>query len=218
MVAILNYSDFIAEKLTRVRPVGFEPKKINRELFDFQDALTRWAMRVGRCAIFADTGLGKTRMQLAWADAVRAQTGSAVLVLAPLAVADQTVEEGAQMGIAVRHVRESEPITGICITNYERVHKFDCSNLGGIVLDESSIIKHHDSKSFGFLTETFASTPYKLCATATPAPNDWTELGTHAEFLGICSREEMLAMVLRIHAAGDADLLQVVDAPHVPSM
>jgi len=189
----MTYSTFIANKLARFRPAGFEPAAVNPHLFDFQDALTRWGLRTGRCALFADTGLGKTRMQLAWADAVRVHAGGSVLILAPLAVAEQTVEEGAAMGITVRHVREAAAIEGICITNYERLHKFDTSALAGAVLDESSIIKHHDSKSFGLLTEAFADTPYKLCATATPAPNDWTELGTHAEFLGVCSRPEMLA-------------------------
>lgn len=189
----MSYSDFIANKLSRFTAVGFEPPAVNAALFDFQNALTRWALRVGRCALFADTGLGKTRMQLAWADAVRAHTGGAVLILAPLAVAEQTVKEGESMGITVRHLRETTPLEGICITNYERVHKFDCAELAGVVLDESSIIKHHDSRSFGLLMEAFSATPYKLCATATPAPNDWTELGTHAEFLGVCSRPEMLA-------------------------
>lgn len=187
------YREFIDAKISRFRPVGFDPDVINECLFDFQDALTRWALRVGRAALFADTGLGKTRMQLVWADTVRRVVGGPILILAPLAVAEQTCEEGERIGIGVRHVREACELEGICITNYERVHKFDCSALTGVVLDESSIIKHHDSRSFGHLTETFAATPYKLCATATPAPNDWTELGTHAEFLGVCSRPEMLA-------------------------
>jgi len=198
----MSYQDFIAGKLTRFSAVGFETESINENLFDFQAALTNWALRVGRCALFADTGLGKTRMQLAWADAVRKHHDGGILILAPLAVAEQTVEEGALMGIEVRHVRESCDIEGICITNYERLHKFDCSDLLGVVLDESSIIKHHDSKSFGLLTDAFAETPYKLCATATPAPNDWTELGTHAEFLGICTQTEMLAEYF-VHDGGD---------------
>src|SRR5690606_19284183 len=137
--------------------------------------------------------------------AVLAREGGGILILAPLAVAEQTVEEGAAMGIPVRHVREASAIEGICITNYERVHKFDVSGLAGVVLDESSIIKHHDSRSFGYLTEAFAETPYKLCATATPAPNDWTELGTHAEFLGVCSRPEMLAEFFVHDAANTQD-------------
>jgi len=192
-VSAVEYSTFIANKLSRCLPAGFDVDVVNGELFDFQSVLTKWALRVGRCALFEDTGLGKTRQELAWAQAVIQRHGGGVLILAPLAVAEQTVEEGRRVGIGVRHVREATPIEGICITNYERVHKFDCSELAGVVLDESSIIKHHDSRSFSQLTETFARTPYKLCATATPAPNDWTELGTHAEFLGVCSRPEMLA-------------------------
>ena len=188
-----EYHDFVRSKLSRFSRCGFEQSIQSAHLFDFQRALTEWGLRVGRCAIFADTGLGKTRMQLAWADAVAKHTNGSVLILAPLAVADQTTEEGAAMGIPVRHLREPESFTGIAITNYERVHKFDVSELAGVVLDESSIIKHHDSRSFATLTDAFAPVPYRLCATATPAPNDWTELGTHAEFLGVCSREEMLA-------------------------
>jgi DNA modification methylase len=188
----VSYDKFIADKLTRFAPAGFDAA-VSGDLFDFQSALTQWALRIGRAAIFADTGLGKTRMQLAWAQAVIDRFGGGVLILAPLAVAEQTVDEGREMGISVRHVREASDIDGICITNYERLHKFDTDGLTGVVLDESSIIKHHDSRSFGLLTDAFAAVPYKLCATATPAPNDWTELGTHAEFLGVCSRAEMLA-------------------------
>lgn len=199
----MSYSTFIASKLSRFQPVGFDASAVNPELFDFQSALVRWALRIGRCALFADTGLGKTRMQLAWANAVLRQHGGQALILAPLAVAEQTCEEGALMGIDVRHAREASEVgPGITITNYERLHKFDTSGLTAVVLDESSIIKHHDSKSFGLLTEAFARTPYKLCATATPAPNDWTELGTHAEFLGVCSRPEMLAEFF-VHDGGD---------------
>jgi DNA modification methylase len=189
----MNYAKFIQQKLQRFRPVGFEAKEINPNLFDFQAALVHWSLRLGRAAMFADTGLGKTRMQLAWADAVLQKHGGGILILAPLAVAEQTREEGESIGIPVKHIRESCEIEGICITNYERLHKFDTSGLTAVVLDESSIIKHHDAKSFTRLTEAFAETPYKLCTTATPAPNDWTELGTHAEFLGVCSRPEMLA-------------------------
>lgn len=188
----MSYKSFIADKLRRFSAVGFESDVTSEHLFDFQNALVRWALRVGRCALFADTGLGKTRMQLLWASEVLRKEGGGVLILAPLAVAEQTVEEGKIMGIEVTHLRDTAPIEGICITNYERLHKFDC-DLSGVVLDESSIIKHHDSKSFVKLRDTLNHVPYRLCATATPAPNDWTELGTHAEFLGVCSRAEMLA-------------------------
>lgn len=191
----MSYSSFVTAKLQRVPPTGLSGVfDLPADLFPHQADLVRWALRRGRCAIFADTGLGKTRMQLAWADAVHKATGHDVLILAPLAVAAQTVTEGAQIGIAVTHCREGEDArSGINITNYDRMHKFDPSRFGAIVLDESSCIKHHDTKTLATLLESFRDTPFKLCATATPAPNDWTELGTHAEFLGVCTRAEMLA-------------------------
>lgn len=189
----MSYEDFIVKKFSAAEPCGFDVENIPESLFPHQKDLVRWAVKRGRAAIFADTGLGKSRMQLAWADAVAKHTGGDVLILAPLAVAQQTVHEGAEIGINVTHCCEAADVRpGINIANYERVHKFDMP-FAGVVLDESSIIKHHDAKTFRVLTERFANTKYKLCATATPAPNDWTELGTHAEFLGICSRAEMLA-------------------------
>jgi len=163
-------------------------------MFPHQIDLTKWALRRGSAAIFADTGLGKSRMQLAWADTIHEQTGLDALILAPLAVAAQTVEEGEAIGVPVHHVRESNQIKkGINITNYDRLHKFDPQQFGAVVLDESSIIKHHTAKTLQSLLIAFRDTPYKLCATATPAPNDWSELGNHAEFLGIRTRAEMLA-------------------------
>lgn len=189
----MSYADFIDRKFSAVDACGFDVGAMPDSLFPHQKDLVRWAVKRGRAAIFADTGLGKSRMQLAWADAVVKHTGADVLILAPLAVAQQTVREGSAIGIQVTHCREASDVRpGINIANYERVHKFDMP-FSGVVLDESSIIKHHDAKTFRILTERFARTNYKLCATATPAPNDWTELGTHAEFLGICSRAEMLA-------------------------
>ena len=153
--------------------------------------------------MFADTGLGKTRMQLAWARIVHQETGHNVLILAPLAVAAQTVREGKEIGVVVKQCRDDiDVVPGICITNYDRLHRFDTSRFGAVVLDESSIIKHHDAKTLGVLLNAFNHAPFKLCATATPAPNDWTELGTHAEFLGICSRIEMLSEFF-VHDGGD---------------
>jgi hypothetical protein len=129
-----------------------------------------------------------------------------VLILAPLAVAAQTVAEGQSIGIAVTHCREPEDVRpGLNITNYDRLHKFDAEAFGAVVLDESSCIKHHDTKTLAQLLQAFARTPFKLCATATPAPNDWTELGTHAEFLGICSRQEMLAEYF-VHDGGETQV------------
>lgn len=195
--AALDYAEFVARKLRRVPPTGipsFDASRLHPSLFDHQRALVTWAIRRGRCALFADTGLGKSAMQLEWARHVAAHTGGRVLILAPLAVAAQTVAEGARLGIEVAMVRESADVgERISIVNYDRLHKIDPRMFAGVVLDESSIIKHHDAKTLRLLLEAFAATPFKLCATATPAPNDFVELGTHAEFLGVCTRAEMLS-------------------------
>lgn len=201
----IDYSDLIARKLSLVPPTGITGElSIPDSLFDHQRALVKWALRRGRAAIFADTGLGKSRMQLAWAAEVLRHTSRPVLILAPLAVAAQTVREGAEIGIDVQYVREGFEIGGpaIYITNYERLHLFDASAFGAVVLDESSCIKHHNTRTLAMLLDAFERTPFKLCATATPAPNDWTELGTHAEFLGICTRAEMLAEYF-VHDGGE---------------
>ena len=199
----MSYEQFVSRKLGIVESVGIDAPMRDYGLFPLQKMLTPWALRRGRAAIFADTGLGKSRMQLAWADTVHAETGLDVLILAPLAVAQQTVEEGAQIGVSVNHAREADQVrSGVNITNYDRVHKFDASRFGAIVLDESSIIKHHAAKTLQTLLEMFRSTPYRLACTATPSPNDWTELGNHAEFLGVCSRAEMLAEFF-VHDGGD---------------
>lgn len=190
----MSYSDFIGAKLASSAPTGINGWNDFPPMFPFQRALASWAIQRGRAAVFADTGLGKTRIQLAWADAVTRVTGKPVLILAPLAVAQQTKQEGEGIGITVDHLRaQVGMVSGVVITNYERLHRFNPVDFVGVVLDESSIIKHHDAKTLQVLLESFRDTPFKLCATATPAPNDWTELGTHAEFLGICSRAEMLA-------------------------
>ena len=204
----MTYDDFIGRKLLTVTPTGITPGDGMRagSLMPHQLDLTRWALRRGRCAIFADTGLGKTRMQLVWADEIHKATGRDVLILAPLAVAAQTVAEGGVIGIAVNHCRELRDVQpGVNITNYDRLHKFNPGAFGAVVLDESSCIKHHDTKTLAQLLEAFAQTPFRLCATATPAPNDWTELGTHAEFLGICSRQEMLAEYF-VHDGGETQV------------
>jgi superfamily II DNA or RNA helicase len=191
-----EYGEFVAGKLSRIPSTGIDvsTSELPNGLFPHQVELVLWALRRGCAAIFADTGLGKTRMQLAWADAVHKHAGCDVLILAPLAVAAQTTAEGTEIGISVTHCRQADDVrSGINITNYDRLHKFDPSRFGAIVLDESSCIKHHDTKTLAALLESFRETPFKLCATATPAPNDWTELGTHAEFLGVCTRIEMLS-------------------------
>ena len=199
----IDYSQFVSKKLTAVPPVGLSVEPKDYGMFPHQRDLVRFALRRGRSAIFADTGLGKTRMQIAWADTVFHETQKPILILAPLAVAQQTVEEAASVGVTIKHVHEdSEVCDQINITNYDRLHKFDCDRFGAVVLDESSCIKHHTSKTLHHLLDAFSRTPYRLCASATPAPNDWTELGTHAEFLGIRSRTEMLAEFF-VHDGGD---------------
>lgn len=186
----MKYESFVAQKLTRAPATGLTTvPPLSDALFGFQRDIVRWALKRGRAAVFADTGLGKTRMQLEWARHV-----GDVLVLAPLAVAAQTAREGAAIGVPVTVCREADDVRpGVNVINYDRLHKIDPSRFRGVVLDESSIIKHHDAKTLGLLLEAFADTPFKLCATATPSPNDYTELGTHAEFLGVCSRAEMLS-------------------------
>ena len=203
----MSYEQFLSEKLRAHQACGIAhgPRK-DVSMFPHQLAVTGWALRKGRAAIFADTGLGKTRMQLAWADAIHRYTGDDVIILAPLAVAEQTKDEGAAIGIPVTHARDGADVTpGINITNYDRLHRFDPAGFGAVVLDESSIIKHHDAATLARLLEAFRDTPYRLCATATPAPNDWTELGTHAEFLGVCSRSEMLAEFF-VHDGGETQV------------
>ncbi len=202
----MSYESFISGKLGTLSSAGIDAPLRDYALFPHQADLTRWALRRGRAAIFADTGLGKMRMAIAWADAVVAHTGCMVIILCPLAVAQQFVAEGLLMGITVTHCREASDVRpGINITNYDRLHKFDMRKFSGIALDESSIIKHHASKTLAMLIDAFADTPYKLCCTATPSPNDWTELGTHAEFLGVRSRSEMLAEFF-VHDGGDTSV------------
>lgn len=199
----MDYCDFVSKKLGIVESFGISTPLRDYGLYPHQIDITSWALRRGRAANFSDTGLGKSRMQLAWADMVYRETGSDVLILAPLAVADQTVEEGAMIDVRVNHAREADQVrSGITITNYDRIHKFDTSRFGAIVLDESSIIKHVGSRTFQRLVEIFRSTPYRLACTATPAPNDWTELGNHAEFLGVRSRSEMLSEFF-VHDGGE---------------
>lgn len=199
----MTYEDFLCSKFQQAQSPGIPADAMPEWLFPHQSDLVRWSLRRGRAAIFADTGLGKTRMELAWADRVSKHTGRPVMILAPLAVAEQTVEEGLTVGLAVNHARDGSDVKdGINISNYDRLHRFDCRQFSGVALDESSIIKHHTAKTLATLIESFAQTPYKLCATATPAPNDWTELGNHAEFLGVRSRTEMLCEFF-VHDGGE---------------
>lgn len=197
------YTDFLKKKVIEDKPSGFEPPDLNENLFHFQSDIVRWALRRGRAAIFADCGLGKTLMQLEWANQVAIKTGGKVLILAPLAVAEQTVNEGKRFGIEAKHCHDqSEVEPGITVTNYQKLHRFDPSEFVAVVLDESSILKSFDGATRTTIIESFRETPYRLACTATPAPNDFMELGNHCEFLGVMSRVEMLSMFF-FHDGGD---------------
>jgi superfamily II DNA or RNA helicase len=208
----MSYEAFVAGKLAPNVPTGIADAVVDSpHAFAFQQALVTWALRRGRAAIFAATGLGKTRMQLLWAYAVAVFTGKPVLILAPLAVAQQTVAESSALGLRCAYVKSGLDVlhaphtVNIFVTNYDRLHLFEPSVFGGVVLDESSIIKHYNGKTLQALMEAFSATPFRLCCTATPSPNDYTELGTHAEFLGICSRAEMLSEFF-VHDGGETQV------------
>jgi len=197
------YKSFIKSKSKREIPTGFNPINTNEYLFDFQKAIVEWACKRGRAAIFADTGLGKTAMQAEWAHQVNKSTGGNVLIVAPLCVAQQTVEESAKFNVHIEYCRNQDHVKpGISITNYEMLDKFDPNYFSGVVLDESSILKAHDSKTRAKIIDMFQATPYRLSCTATPSPNDHMELGNQAEFLGVMTSVEMLAMFF-VHDGGD---------------
>jgi hypothetical protein len=184
------YAAYVASKAASASFPGITDAVIAPHLFPHQRDLVTWALRRGRAAIFADTGLGKTAMQIEWARHV-AERGR-VIILAPLAVAEQTAREAARWGVDVSCARADNGAR-IIVTNYEMLHAFDPSAFAGVVLDESSILKSYTASTRNQLIEAFGATPYRLACTATPAPNDFTELGNHSEFLGIKSRVEMLA-------------------------
>jgi hypothetical protein len=190
-----EYTKFLNNKKLKTVNSGFEIKSsdLNPLLFDFQKFCITRALKKGRFALFEDCGLGKTFQQLEWANQVCIKTGGNVLILAPLAVVDQTIQQASIFNI---------PLTGITITNYEQLDNLDCYIYSGIVLDESSIIKSFDGALRNKIISNFKDTPYKLACTATPSPNDPMELGNHAEFLNIMSYNEMLAMFF-VHDGGD---------------
>lgn len=192
----MEYHDFIRSKETSVQQSGFDSDKstYNKNLFEWQKDIVHWALKKGKACLFEDCGLGKTLQQLSFADEVFKHTGGNVLILAPLAVAAQTKAEGEKFGIEVNICRKQCDVkAGINITNYEMIEHFEPETFQGIILDESSILKNSTGATKTALTEMFKNTPYKLCCTATPAPNDFMEIGNHAEFLGIMSQTEMLA-------------------------
>jgi hypothetical protein len=172
---------------------GFAPVWLPPFLFDFQAALVEWAIREGRAAIFADCGLGKTPMQLVWAENVVRQSNRPVLILTPLAVGAQSIREAEKFGISARRSQNGTVGPGITITNYERLDRFTASDFAGVVCDESSILKSFDGARRAAITEFLRTVPYRLCCTATAAPNDYIELGTHSEALGHLGFMDMLA-------------------------
>lgn len=200
----MNYSDFLKSKRFVLESSGFDIDKseLNPMLYDFQKDIVRWALKKGKACIFADCGLGKTPMQLSWAYQVHRHTGGMILILAPLAVADQTRREAEKFGYTAKVVEKQEDcISGINITNYEKLDRFIAKEFTGIVLDESSILKSYSGKVRTAIIQNFHDVPYKLACTATPAPNDYMELGNHSEFCGVMTRAEMLSMFF-VHDGG----------------
>ena len=198
-----TYEEFLTQKRKVDRPTGFDPSDISPMLFEFQRDIVRWACRRGRAAMFEDCGLGKTPQQLEWARLVHENTQGSVLILAPLAVAAQTKREAAKFSIdGVVVARSQEQAGAITIANYEMLEHFDADAFAGIVLDESSILKNYDGATRTAIISAFSQTPYRLACTATPAPNDYMELGNHAEFLGTMTRTEMLSMFF-VHDGGE---------------
>jgi len=188
------YRQFIDSRAPQSQRFGFEPHKIAAPIKDHQKAVLDFALNRGKSAAFLDTGLGKSLIELEFARQCSEETGKPSLILTPLAVAGQMVREGQKFGIDARQIREqSEVGAGVMVANYERLAKLDPSSFGAVILDESSILKSYASRTRVALMDAFEATPYKLAATATPSPNDHTELGNHAEFLGVMRQQEMLS-------------------------
>jgi DNA modification methylase len=202
-----DYLQFLEKKQKSHIFSGFDvsESELNPAMFNFQKFIVKRALKAGKYAIFADCGLGKTLMQLEWANQVCKHTNKPVLILAPLAVTNQTIGEGDKFGIKVYKYPLSgtlDLMSAVYITNYDQLKNIDCSLFSGIVLDESSILKNFEGSTKKLLIDSFSHTPYKLACTATPSPNDPMELGNHSEFLDVMSRNEMLAMYF-IHDGGE---------------
>lgn len=194
----LNYQTFLKRKTQLGGNEGFAPLWMPECMFDFQQHLVDWALRKGRCAIWADCGLGKSLMALVWGQNVIKKTGKPILIITPLAVAAQFVREGEKFGIKVQHSRDGQHDgTGIVVTNYERLHYFNPEDFIGAVGDEAQAIKAFDGKRRKQVVRFFSKLPYRLLTTATPAPNDYIELGTASECLGIMPQSDMLGFFFR---------------------
>lgn len=193
MILDADYRSFLHKKMQEGSDSGFDPVYLPDALFDFQRSLVDWAIRKGRVALFADTGLGKTLMELVWAENVVRHTNRPVLILTPLAVAAQTVREASKFDIQAQRCTDRLCGTGIQVANYERLHHFDAADFGGVVCDESSILKSFNGARRKEITEFMRKVPYRLLATATAAPNDYIELGTSSEALGYLGYQDMLS-------------------------
>lgn len=189
-----QYAGFVRKKSQYINDKGFEPTWIPEWLHDFQKFLVDWSIRKGRSAIFADCGMGKTPMQLVWAQNVVEKTGKNVMIATPIAVGAQTVAEAAKFGIEAMRSRDGKmpATTGIVVTNYEQLHKYDPSRFGGVVCDESSSIKDAKSARKATVVEFLRTVPYRFLCTATAAPNDYWELGTSSEALGLLGFRDMI--------------------------
>jgi hypothetical protein len=199
----MDYQEFLDRKTQLSGDYGFDPVWMPDMLFPFQRACVEWACRKGRAALFEDCGLGKTFQQLVWAENVARVSGGRVLILTPLAVAFQTVKEGEKIGVEVTHRREGiKAGDRIVVTNYERLHHFNADDFAGVVCDESSILKNFDGETRKSVTDFMRKRPYRLFCTATAAPNDYVELGTSSEALGILDRKHMLTQFFT-HDGGD---------------
>jgi hypothetical protein len=188
----MQYEDFLGNKAQLEGNHGFSPVWMPEFLFDFQADLVTWATQKGRCAIFADCGLGKTAMELVWSENVVRKTGGRVLLLTPLAVTHQIAQEAEKFGVRAGISRDGVALPGITITNYEKLHLFNADDFAGVACDESSILKSFDGTTKQRITEFMRKRPYRLLATATAAPNDFIELGTSSEALGYLGYMDML--------------------------
>ncbi|MDD3927124.1 MAG: SNF2-related protein [bacterium] len=189
-----QYQEFLKSKVITTEARGIDAPSISPVLYDWQREIEKWALKQGKAALFEECGLGKTLQQVEWAKHVSAYTDGRVLLVAPLAVAGQTIREGCKLGAEIqycRHQREVE--NNIVITNYDMLKEFDANAFSGVVLDESSILKAYTGQTKRMILEMFEHTPFKLACTATPAPNDYLELGNHAQFLNIMDSNEMIS-------------------------
>lgn len=195
-----DYSDFIFKKSQYYSDHGFEPLDIPDFLFDYQKHLLTWSLMKGRGAMFADCGLGKTPMQLVWSNNVLRKTNKRVLILTPIAVGGQTIQEGNKFGIDLIRSRDGRINgTGIYVTNYEQLHKFNPNDFGAVVCDESSILKHFSGVTQKTVTRFMSKIPYRLLCTATASPNDYTELGTSSEALGYLGYSDMITRFFKLN-------------------